>query len=695
MPRTPETKHGLLSQHALALCITAVAVAAAALPLLLVPAPPLPATPGHIMTYSTIDTSVQMRAHKILLCVLALLALAGPWLRALLGRALGSAGCAAANRLAARVGQAPAWLTLVLLPLALWAYRGVGRDQYLLGLALFGAVFLLGGRLAANRPARLACGAALGLYAALLLLPGFYGSFTFGAELETGLMHYFGLFGLAPLLATGRDLFANKQVFYGLLPQTILAVQQRACGLLPLGGYVLLVQVSQVVFAALALLAYRLLAPGRPLRALFCLGLWLPWISTAGGSILGPTASGLRFMSYPVAVLVLLLAPRLSRQGQGLALGLTAGLALLHNLETGLCIALAFAAYSIVAERAGDFRALFRRLLWMLLAGLASLALYLLLFRLGLGRWPAASLDNLFHFIRLFSSGFGGLPLVFDPLALLVLLYPAYLLARLTGVWLRAGLSERMRFKFAVSFLILLWLAYYFNRVHQLNLWSHTFLFTCLIIDLPPRPQSLWSGGKGLASLWRARVPALALVLVFILGPAFVNTGLSEAKTVWRSTARRLALAADPAGQERLSGLWLDARRAQAIRARSAQVLELAATHKRLVFIGPDQFLLQLETGMFFPLPVQDLLAESLSGPGFDRNVAALLRYAPEVILLADGGDFPDVFRERRAFSAHLGTLLSARYAPAGETGGWQVLARTGRPPAGADGCCRAGPQPY
>ena len=666
---------GSLNYHTLAVAITFISLLFAAIALFLAPQQSLLPGPSYIITYSTFDSTPQRLAHKVLLCSMAVLGLLSPWLRTMLGAMIGSAGVSALNCSAAKMRRLPIVVMVLLVPLFLWLYQGVGRDQYLLGMILFAGVLLFSRAAAENARLRFLCGAILALCLLWFLLPGFWGAYCFGPGLEAGLMHYYGLFGIVPLLAKGGDILANSRVFYGVLPQTLLAIPQRLYGLLQMNDYVLLVQISQVAFTLVGIASYRLLAPKGVIRILFCLGLWLPWISTAGGSITAPTSSGFRFMNFPVAVLVLLCIERWPRFAQALTLGATAGFALLYNLETGICVTLAFIAHSVIAERPKDVGAMAQRLLFLLLGALASLGGFALLFRLGLGRWPLVSAERLFSFIGQFSSGFAGLPLHFDLMAILLLLYPAYLLARLTGVWLDGRLSEKMRFKFLVSFIIMVWMGYYFNRPHHWNLWSHTFLFTFLIIDQLPQPMQLWQDRKDLLSLGRKRVPVMTFALIFILGPAFMNTGLSESKTVWRSTAQRLALARNSSGMERLSGIWLDAPCAQDIRERSSYLVD-AAKRERVVFVSANQFLLQLHTGVFFPLPVQDLLTESFSAVDFSNNVAELKKDAPDVVLLDSAGACQNSFSEREPFRQALRAALQPDYQSAGMASGWHVLTR-------------------
>lgn len=669
-----------LSYKSFGLVMTLVAFALALITVFLPTHRVFSASPGHLLTYSTFDSAQQLLAHKVMLCALAVLGVLSPWLRTALSRVLGPRAAAAVNRGVSGLRQAPLLAMALLLPLFLWLYRSVGRDQYLLGLFLFAAIFLCGAKPAQNRLVRLGCGLALVLYALLLLLPGFLGTYVFGG-LESAIMHYYALFGLSPSLAKGGEILANMRFYYGLLPQALLAIPQRSSELLQMGDYILLVQIFQVVFTLLGLACYRLCAPGAVLRALLCMSLWLPWISTAGESIMGPTSSGFRFMNYPLAVFTLLCAARLPRNVRPLVLGATAGFALLHNLETGICVSLAFIAYSVVSGRIGDVAATSKRLLLLLLGMLASAGIFSLVFRLGLGRWPLVSVSALFSFFNHFSSGFGGSRLHFDPMATLVLLFTAFLLARLTCVWLRAGLSEKMRFKFAISFLILLWMAYYFNRVHPWNLWTHTFLFTFLIIDLLPAPKTIRADGIGLTALGRRKVPFMAVVLIFILGPTAMNNGLSVSKYVWRSTAQRLALAKDSTGMERISGIWIEAPCAEGIKAQTAYVAQ-AAKGKRVLFVSANQFLLQMQTGLVFPLPYQDLFVESFTPPDLTNNVAALKAAAPDQILIDEPGECLYYFPGREAFRDVLAGMLAPDYRLTQHQGGWRVFERAAAPAA-------------
>lgn len=662
---TPVLGPRRLSNHAMSLGVLFTTALVGVLVFFLAPPKRMPDIDSFLPNYYMFDSSAQRLAHKAMLCALALFGLLSPWSRTALGRLLGPLPVALINRVSGRMYSLPLAFSALLLPLYFWSHSGVGKDQFLLGLVLTAGIMLFGGGLAGNKFARILIGAALSLHIVGLLLLSLMGTYSFGGHLQHSLFHYYAVLGVAPIMATGGSPLVNCTFYYGLLVQIFMAISQQGAGLLPMGDYVLVIQVSLIVFTLLALLCYRLISPRRTLWALVFVGLWLPWMIQAGGDGITPPNSGLRFMGLPLALLVLLLGEKLSPRPLSLCLGVTAGLALLLNLETGICIGLGFCAYSIISERATRLCAMLQRLALLLLGCLATLALFIACYRLGLGRWPVAPSDIL-AYIKLFSSGFGGIPWAFDPLALVIFSYPAYLVARLTGVWLKAELSPRMRFKFAVAFIILVWMAYYANRAWDYSLYSHAFLFTYLIFDLLPSPLALQSHWQGFKALGRKRVPALIVVFIFTLGPSTMNYSLTGAKIVWRAAAKRLAYEGDTARMERFSGLWIHTQTVQQVRAQ-CRFLAQIPKEKRVFFVDTNQFLVQLESGRFFPLPLQDLWGESFTTEGLERNIAAVAASAPDVVLL---GNDPT----RRDFNEHVMQRLAPNYSLSTRTDEWLVL---------------------
>lgn len=690
MQERPTVPARRLSPHATSIAVTAAAVL---LGLLAYFVSPPQALPPRIMFlehyYYYFDASAQRVAHKALLVALAVLGLAGPWLRGFLGRLLGSSA-ASLNVAATRIWKLPLWLMLPIVPAFLWSHRIVGRDQYLLGLVAGALVMLLCGGLARKKPVRIIAVLALGASLLALVVPPLLGGYSFGKLLRHALEHYYAVFGSAPVMTAGGTPMVNCVQMYGLVAQTAIAVYQKGAGYLNLGDFVRIIQVSLVLFAGLMLLIYRRIAPGRPAWVLFCLMVWLPLMVITGGDGLTPTNSGLRFFGFGLGVYAMLLAEGLGPVAQPLCFGAVGGLAILLNLETGICVSLGFVAYNVVAQGPRKIGAMLGRQLLTLLAMLPVFALYLGLYRLGLGRWPVLPPDPL-AYIKLFAGGYGGIPWDFDPFSVAIVVYPCYLMARLTCAWLSGHrLNARMRFKAATCAHLLIWLAYYANRAWDYTLYTHAFLFTALVIDRLPDPLAVYRNWKGPLALLRTRVPGMVFVVVFLLAPAAMNYSLTATKGTVRFARERLAYTPEKDGVEMLSGVWARKEDAQLARAQVAY-LNSIPPEKTVVFIELNQFVLQLMTGRFFPLPWQDLNGESYSGEGYERLAAPLVAYAPDLLLLS-------LDERRKDFNADVIRRMGAQYAIRGEESGWLVVEKGYRaavnrdaPPPEAEAAGQAG----
>ena len=258
-----------------------------------------------------------------------------------------------------------------------------------------------------------------------------------------------------------------------------------------------------------------------------------------------------------------------------------------------------------------------------------------------------------------------GITWSFDALSLVVFLFPVFLLARLTGLWLRKPLTPRMRFKFAVSILLLLWGSYYANRAWPYTLYLHIFLLTLLLADFMPTMKHRVIRWGSTAATLRFRVPALWVFLVLMLGPAVSAHCITSVKTSWRATLRRMAVPL-AGGAERISGVWLTPEESRKWHAQKG-FLDALPKDRSVVFASEEQFLLQLETGRRFALPVQDLYYESFNDKSFDCNLSAVRRLAPDYMLL-------DEAKGRREFGQDVQRRLSPDYVPVGVRDGWIVL---------------------
>lgn len=677
-----DLKHPKLSSHALAVYATILAIGTAlALIYLMPPLPPVPQP--DILPFPYHDTTWQRWGHRIMLILLALAGLSGPWLARSAWRVLGRAGVDAANALALRTP-----LLLLVAPFSIWYFRfhmKTGRDPSLLGMGMLLLGWVAASRWSHLRSLRMALGLALAGYVAAVLVPGLFGSFIF----ENGLgglgsisNHLYGLVAHSPLLAQGFPIMENVRSFYGLLPQTLFAIVQHRAGVVfQLGDYITIVQSFQIIFALLTLVTYRMYAPERPIGALLCLALFVPWIGTAMNSmsVVMPTASGLRFMNFPAAVFVLLLVRRSSARTQGFTAGFATLLALVNNLETGICVALAFGANQLVSERAGDFRAVAARLWFLLLGALAAALAYMAIFRLGLGHWPSVRFSALFDYISLNARGFTGFPWSFSFIFFVAITLPSYMIVRLTNAWLYAGLSFRMRFKFFVCFVQLVWAAFYFTKPWLWNLWPYLALLTYLVVDLFPTGRALRIGWRELFSPQRRKVLAMGVLTVFALAPESVNWGFVEGKKELRSVAAQISVDKNPGAREKLGGVWLNRDCARELLTQRDFIAQAANQGRKIFFSTPQQFYMQLLTGVFFHLPMQHLSLESLTQEMLEQNMEALKASKPDLVLLSMRQDLCDGVPDQQIrFSRYVVDELGPGYAPTGYLGSALVLERVG-----------------
>lgn len=678
MSRTSPAIPRTLSVKALALIFLLCALAVASIPLFLQQDLPIPPQPEQVNTTYSFDSTSQRTAHRLFLLSLAGLGLFAPYLGRFLARRIGVQGSVALNTLCGRLRTPRLFALLFLLPLLLIANLGVGRDQFLVGVVVFLFVYFYGNRAKASPTVKRAALISIGLLCAGALAPSFFTKMYFGPAIESALWHYYAAIGQAPLLADGRSFFANISMCYGLLPQTILAVVQRGVGPFGFGDYIRVVQAAQVLFAGIAMCAYALLERKRVFAILFCLLLWLPWITTGGSSVVAPTQSGLRFLFYAIFPLILLLVRGRGAGFQAVSTGLVCGLAVLHNVETGICITLACLGFNVVSERASAFGRMAWRVLCFVLGLALALGLFSLLCRIGLGAWPSVDIENLTRFLSQHSSLFSGIRLFFDPKMLVALLFPALLLLRLTLVWYRHRLSERMRFKFAICILLLCWLAYYFNRPHNWNLWTHTYLLTFLVLDIVRLPKFEGSFGR----ILRQKVPLTPFLILLAFGPSAINDVINETKATARAASADVQRSRSPEGMELFSGVWLDAACANDMRAKS-DVLSQMKLHNSLYFVSANQMLLQWQNSLYFDLPFQDLYLESHSDSELRQNAAKVVAAQPDFILLDSSPACPTVPLQKGKMLEALPELFMPSYEIIDSGTPWLVLKR--REPGGGE----------
>lgn len=624
--------------------------------------------------HSTPQKLAYVGALAFLLALCAGASFAWRWRRNWLERLGRKAGACVAS-------SQPGWLLLVFGAVCLYVHRGVGRDQYLLGVVLGIAGLLLAaryGRSAARSPwAQAGWGLGLAVLVATLTVPGFWGTPIVPDISLSFEEHYGSPFSGAVRLAAGLGLFSEVTPYYGLLSNLVVAKLVDGFGGLSAGDLMRLVQISQCLFIAASLLLYPRCGYKSTLLILLATALWAPWISTSGASIHAPNSSAYRFLFFPAAIAGLLAARGARPLPAALGLGLLSALALLYNTETGIAISLGLLLFSLLAASGRGAAAALSQALAFVAALALGAAAVLVPVAWGQGL-SLADFGASFIQILMFASGLEGKHLLADPLALLIFGH-AMVLVFAGGAALLCGrdAGEELRFRAAIAMILLIWGMYYINRPHHWNLWSYKYLYTflmpCWFNARAGRSLASWVRRPRLGGPMQAAVGVVALLLV----PAMTDASVNELKLVARSYAERTH--ADPDRLSPYSGVLVPRDCAEDLAAKAEFLRSLPRAERDQAYVvARNYFTLANETGVHNREAFMDLFLCSYSEQGLARNLEDMLSRRHPLVLV-DDVESSSCTRQHVAyprFRAWLEERLAGEYVPAGRVSGWRVFRR-------------------
>ena len=509
----------------------------------------------------------------------------------------------------------------------------------------------------------------IAIYVIFLVVPGFARKpLPYEPELSWAEWHYSATLAQADRLAAGLRVGSQINLSYGLIHAMALAAFERTWGFLDFGEHLRLVQVCQVVFLGIAILAFYLWRPGNPLFVLFGTLLIGPWVSTSHSAVYYPNQTGWRSFGLALGVAVLILCRHQPLCRLACILGASAAFLLLYNTETGLCLSFGYGVVllsrlrSLVLTQVGGLASR------AALAAVAILMVVLIFFRTGLGTWPPFDVALLFGLITKFGQGYGGLSLYFDPLALLIFVHSVFVFSSLVLKWRVTDLEFDESAKLGISATILTWAAYYVNRPQAWNLWTFQFLYLFLIADLTePRLFRRLRRDGIVSAIFDFRLAPLTFLLVPML----------LSMNYYILLATRLTVEKSETTTSRVSGILMPEDSANALRVQAGFLGAQEASST--LFFSRHSYSLSLLARRFNPLPIQDAFAETLTNSDFDRLVGEICRLSPRVILFDAPGDRTIVIESsvmnyfNMNFFERLKIRLAERYYQGPTTNGWQV----------------------
>ena len=480
--------------------------------------------------------------------------------------------------------------------------------------------------------------------------------------------HYSVTLAQADRLAAGLRLGSQVNLNYGLIHSLLLGAFERRWGFLDFGEHFRLVQVSQVAFLAVAILGFYLWRPGNPFFVLFGALLIGPWVSTSHLAVYYPNQSGWRSFGLAAGVAILLICRRQSLRSVAIVLGASACFLLLYNPETGLCLSFGYGLFLLSRCRNLRLTQIGGLVLRAAMGAVIVLLAVFISYHAGLGAWPPFSPAPLLGFIRRFGQGFGGLPLFFDPLAILIFIHSVLVVSSSVLKWRVRDLEFGESVKLAIAATILIWAGYYVNRPYSWTLWTFQFLYFFLVADFfePSffrrwRRQGISTAvfDLRLASQTFLLVPMLLATNYFILIATLFPTESPEINTAT------------------ISGISMHENSASLLQ---TQAKFLASTEaSTTLFFSRHSYSLSLLTQRFNPLPVQDVFGETYTNSDFESLARGIYRVSPRIILFDAPSDYSKVagnspisFFYMRFFD-RLKIRLAERYYPGRTTSGWQV----------------------
>ncbi|MDP2849308.1 MAG: hypothetical protein Q8O35_14135 [Humidesulfovibrio sp.] len=620
------------------------------------------------MLFWTAD-SVGMRqqfAHKMMLCIAAAATLLAPMCaqRAILPESWVNQ----VNKW--RHGMSIGATALLAASLYFASYSRVGRDQFLAGLAL-GLVILAAPKLAKSifgMRSRLwyALSAVLVLY---YTLPGFFSHILapgYGPVLDEHLLAFYagagGLFDNIP----ARDVLFR----YSMVWPPLLSAGQEIFGRFTVGDYARFGQLGSALFLLFFVTFARQWAR-RPFVLFLVLALTIPWVNTLHFSVLTPTSGPLRFMGFPLALLVMSGLQGCRHRGAALSLGVLGAFCLCLNIETGISIFLGSLLYALLLSGEKSLSEAVARAILYGIGLVGFLGLYYTGLVLLFGPLPVRNiLFNIFIF-----SGFTGLdlglPLFFSPMPLLIFLYTLYSLFRSAIKWNEETLTQRDRFRFAIAVILLVWGAYYFNRPHTWNLWTYVLLFCSTNAHLL---RFRIRQNQKIAFL-RTKLSWPAILFALVVLPYVVNLNINEAKEVARNFVPITSSVSNKQYSE-VSGIYVSPKYGASILQRISYLQQNA--DRQTVCISENMFILASVTRWNTLVPFQRITGDAFNPEQQQQFIQSVLDL-PQALVCMDPDFVPeDPKAFNRAYAAEVRQRITQAYGAPRSEGGWLVFERSG-----------------
>jgi hypothetical protein len=531
----------------------------------------------------------------------------------------------------------------------------------------------------------------IGAYVSIVVIPGFLIRPIFWPVLDAVSiaqieLHITSLVQPGTNIASGQNFFSDIPFGYGLLMPSIVSVLERRFGLFTVGGHATFVQACQAAFLILGTLAYFTFRPRNYVGIFVALLLSAPYWSTAGIGIWHPNQSGFRSLTLPLGILAIGLAGRMPLNAAAIFLGAIEMVCLLINIETAIAVGGGILVYFILRTRSIPLTAIVR----MSVSAIAVFVLYLILYRIALGRLPfETNLQTilttfLVHVsgdvgLRLFTAGVWNEGYYIVPLALVMFTHAAFVVISSFQRLGDRALSHLPAMKAAIATILIAWFAYFINMPNWWQIWTHLFLYSFLIIDLfDMRLFAIGTADRTMATRapptrhYRVRLTHIAPMLLLLITIFHTNSNLAYftrefLSPYWtRNTPQFDTVIVSEMQMPRAAG--------NALVEKSKFLGELAQKNPgQVVFLTYNSEFVPVLSRVFEPAPARNLWGYIQTDSGMDPAIDKIVAKKPVAILIDAPTGPLAVEGPRREFQDRVRKSVGRTYHLAETTSGWQI----------------------
>jgi hypothetical protein len=443
-----------------------------------------------------------------------------------------------------------------------------------------------------------------------------------GSIIEFG-FHWSFLVAPADLLGKGRLIFEQVHVPYGSLLPVILGGWQLHFGALTIGQLIQINRILNCIFLSCFFWLYYRYAHRQAIPAAMSLAMILPLFYYNCDGICVPNQSAWRFLAFPLAFACLFVNRKLSSRWLAAITGVTSGLSLLYNAETGIAICISFVFYNYLLWLDKPKGISPSKLTLTYASGLiAALFLFVIITYFWLGQViDLHKFTQAYSYLHLIlSTSYTGLPIEFAPTAIIMLVHSAFVILA-TPLYKQLGF--RSRFRATVAMCLLVWFAYWFNRPGSGNLMMMYPLYGFLLADL----------FRG----FQRSIHNKSIMSALMLGVTLSVIVFTDCRKSWANEWPKYTAFSSQRGSQKVlvSGVYFSKTIADCLIHRSKFITEL--DDQSSVFLSPAQYYITKITGKYPPITFADPFECAVTKTDVDKLLSQIISSRKETIYIDNG----------------------------------------------------------